>query len=120
MTDQQLQEIQERLANITPGEWKRDTTIGSIPFVRLDDGTPIVSHHFTDVKAWNDCNFIAHAPADVSALLTELSKARKLLAAASHGLKSYQFGNVGPDLAESLVSKIDEALNEPPAGSPPV
>lgn len=50
----------------------------------------------------------------------EVNQLRKLLAAASHGLKSYQFGNVGPDLAESLANKIDEALNEHTPGSPPV
>lgn len=35
---------------------------------------------------------------------------RKLLEAASHGLRSYQYGNSSPDLAEEMANKIDQEL----------
>lgn len=35
---------------------------------------------------------------------------RKLLTAASHALRSYQYGNAVPDLAESIADRIDAAI----------
>lgn len=35
----------------------------------------------------------------------------ELLIAANHALRSYQYGNASPDLAEEVADKIDEYLN---------
>jgi len=37
---------------------------------------------------------------------------RKLLTAASHALRSYQYGNASPDLAESIADRIDAAIQQ--------
>jgi hypothetical protein len=41
-----------------------------------------------------------------------MSKLKELLVAASHGLRSYQFGNAAPDLAEEMADAIDAKLKE--------
>lgn len=45
------------------------------------------------------------APAD------QVGDARNLLIAASHALRSYQYGNAAPDLAESIADRIDAAMS---------
>ncbi|WP_340519816.1 hypothetical protein [Cupriavidus necator] len=48
---------------------------------------------------------LAASPAD------QLEDARKLLTAASHALRSYQYGNAATDLAESIADRIDAAMS---------
>ncbi|MNN11716.1 hypothetical protein D3C81_1246860 [compost metagenome] len=51
-----------------------------------------------------------HSPLPEHAPATGADYARTLLTAASHALRSYQYGNAAPDLAESIAGRIDAAL----------
>ncbi|WP_202966745.1 hypothetical protein [Cupriavidus sp. IDO] len=53
-----------------------------------------------------------HVPAAPPA--GQVDGVRKLLTAASHALRSYQYGNAAPDLAESIADRIDVAMSATP------
>ena len=42
----------------------------------------------------------------------EIVALRKLLGAAGHALRSYQYGNASPDLAEEIANQIERALKD--------
>ena len=48
---------------------------------------------------------------------SEIAELKNLLQAASHALRSYQYGNASPDLAKSCADKIDQALAAPTSPS---
>jgi len=52
-----------------------------------------------------ESRMLAASPAD------QVEDAHKLLTAASHALRSYQYGNAAPDLAESIADRIDAAMS---------
>ena len=47
-----------------------------------------------------------------SACDSEIAELKKLLQAASHALRSYQYGNASTELAKACADKIDAALTE--------
>lgn len=57
------------------------------------------------------CPMLAASPAD------QVEDARNLLTAASHALRSYQYGNGAPDLAESIADRIDAAMSASKEGA---
>jgi predicted component of type VI protein secretion system len=52
-----------------------------------------------------------HATPFLRELILEAEESRKLLKAAMHALKSYQYGNSAPDLAASIAGDIEKLLN---------
>lgn len=48
---------------------------------------------------------------------TGADDARDLLTAASNALRSYQYGNAAPDLAESIADRIDAAMSATPSAA---
>ena len=45
---------------------------------------------------------------------SEIAELKNLLQAASHALRSYQYGNASPDLAKACADKIDQTLAPTP------
>lgn len=61
-------------------------------------------------RAWvEECQRADRLEADNAAL-------RKIAAAASHALRSYQYGNASTELAESTADAIDAAMREGKSG----
>jgi len=84
MKNQELENIRQRLANVTPGEWKayvegRDFTSGS-SFIMVEEGGQRKDDIEIAGASETDIDFIAHARKDVAKLLDEIDRLNKLLA----------------------------------------
>ena len=49
-------------------------------------------------------------------LKEQLAEARKVMTAAGHALRSYQYGNSSTDLAQEMADAIDAIIAPPPEG----
>lgn len=76
MTALDLDPIRERLAAATPGPWDHNTAAELIQTEKGD--TVVVPAWFgEDLPRWEGAEFIAHAPADVAALVAEVERLRE-------------------------------------------
>jgi hypothetical protein len=79
MTEEQIKAIKARLDAATPGLWYRDPG-GSIGTASSEWVAQTFSRRDEDFEnAENNGEFIAHAPADVAALLSEVERLRRLI-----------------------------------------
>lgn len=88
MTADELKAIRERLAKASPGPWWVDVETTPATEVASADGT-IARVYRGEVTAPGprpDADFIAHAPSDVSALLSEISRLQTELSALRAGI----------------------------------
>lgn len=84
MTDEELDAIENRAAEATPGPWDREWYDGPIGIVSeaegvADEDALIACIHMDCVSSrnvWINGEFIAHAREDVPALIAELRAAR--------------------------------------------
>ena len=79
MTDLELKEIEKRLAARTQGDWSaeyHDVFATDEGCTAAGKSTSSVATNY-DVNAHNDLSFIAHAPADIRALLDEVKSLRE-------------------------------------------
>lgn len=114
-----LKEIRERAEKATKGPWKfepllcgDDRGMGHI----FDPAGKEISHHGV-MDRWKPENlgnghFIAAAREDIPDLLDLLDRAKECIKASAHALRSYQYGNSSPDLAEAIADKAESILRE--------
>ena len=81
MTTLDLEPIKERLAAATPGPWKAKEDSWDGYSVVIDDNGPGVSIIAEQIGqgedgGWGDAEFIAHAPEDIAALISEVERLR--------------------------------------------
>jgi len=86
--DRRIEAIAERLAKATPGEWERQAThiyapgptganvcsIGEPRASKYVGYTPLELGSEDGEEAWANADFIAHAPADIAWLLSEVTR----------------------------------------------
>jgi len=72
---------------------------------------------FGDKMALQDGHRIAALEAENASLKEQLAEARKVMTAAGHALRSYQYGNSSTELAEEMADAIDAATAPPQEAS---
>lgn len=79
MTTLDLDPIRARLAAATPGPWDHNT---AAELIQTEKGDAIVVPAWfgEDLPRWDDAELIAHAPADIAALVAEVERLRERLA----------------------------------------
>lgn len=93
---------QEHIWICAPGTITGRTIAGPVPRDILQD------EDYPEKLA--DAELIVTAVNEREALLNTCAEYRRLLTAAGHALRSYQFGNGSPDLAKMQADQIDAAL----------
>jgi len=80
---------------------------------RESDGTPGCYEDTIAIpEKEQDADFIAEARQDIPYLLSLIDRTREFIKASGHALRSYQYGNSSPDLAEALADKAEALLRE--------
>jgi hypothetical protein len=84
-----LKPIQDRLAGITPGTWRHETTGVAHSGIRTDYGWLYANDGATEA----DNQFVANAPADIAALMTEVERLKRALRETTAFKQSYNDHN---------------------------
>ena len=114
MSADRLAEIRARWAQTTPGPWLWDgSPTQPAALFNPHEGVIIFEAAGEDRMRWpspnrvTDQSAIAAAPEDIAWLCAEVERQAKLLTAAHHALRSYQYHNASPDLAREVADAIE-------------
>ena len=112
MTTLDLEPIKERLAAATPGPWKAKEDSWDGYSVVIDDSGPGVSIIAEQIgqgedKGRGDAEFIAHAPEDIAALITEVETLRGQVEAVKKIVRSPGITTVKGSPADRIMRALE-------------